>query len=264
MATKARICESLWSGLLDDSGHPMSGGKVWTYESGTTTPKDMWLDRDKTTLATNPIVLDTFGRAEVYGDGLYKFVVMDPDDVELYDVDEIELIASGGNYTIDTLQIGDTTVIDSILDEDNFASNSATAVPTQQSTKVYVDTQDAAAKAALPDVYNFYVKYPYVDANTAQEQIIARSGSITSIKAMLGTDATGAAFILDVVNNGSVVKKLGDTYTFADITNTLTTKTDADTAIAMTAGQILAIRVNQVGSTVVGQDLKIQVIVARS
>lgn len=257
MATKARICESLWSGLLDDSGHPMSGGKVWTYESGTTTPKDMWLDRDKTTLATNPIVLDTFGRAEVYGDGLYKFVVMDPDDVELYDVDEVELLASGGDSVVDTLQVNDTVAIDAILDEDNFASNSATAVPTQQSTKSYIDN--------IYDCYNFYIKYPYADAaGTIQEQLIARSGVIEEIKAILGVDATGATFTVDLLNNGTVVKKSTDTYTFSDVTGTLNTKTDSDTATIVSFGNYLAVRIHQIGSAISGQDLRVQVLIKRA
>lgn len=40
-----------------------------------------------------------------------------------------------------TLQLGATTTVSSILDEDNMASNSATALATQQSIKAYVDTQ---------------------------------------------------------------------------------------------------------------------------
>lgn len=115
------------------------------------------------------------------------------------------------------------------------------------------------------DIYNFYVKYPYVDATgTIQEQLIANNGTIQRIDAILGTDATGAAFICDILNNGSTVKKNTDTYTFSDITNTITNKTDANTAIAATSGQYLAVRIHQIGSTIAGQDLRIQVIIARS
>lgn len=114
------------------------------------------------------------------------------------------------------------------------------------------------------DVYNFYVKYPSADAaGTIQQQLIYASGSITKIRAILGTDATGAAFVLNVLNNGNLVKKTGDTYTFADITNSITNKTDADLNIACTAAQYLAISIQQVGSTITGQDLMIQVEVTR-
>jgi hypothetical protein len=43
-----------------------------------------------------------------------------------------------------TLQLGSTVQINAILDEDNFASDSDTAVPTQQSTKAYIASQFTA------------------------------------------------------------------------------------------------------------------------
>ena len=46
----------------------------------------------------------------------------------------------GSNFTI-----SNTTAVTSIVDEDNMASNSATALATQQSIKAYVDTQTSAA-----------------------------------------------------------------------------------------------------------------------
>ena len=46
----------------------------------------------------------------------------------------------GSNFTI-----SNTTAITSIVDEDNMASNSATALATQQSIKAYVDSQTSAA-----------------------------------------------------------------------------------------------------------------------
>lgn len=115
------------------------------------------------------------------------------------------------------------------------------------------------------DVYNFYVKYPYVNiTDVIQQQMIGFAGNITEIKAKLGTDATGANFIVNILNNGNLVKKSGDTYTFSDISDSLTTKIDADTNIACTAGQMLGLRIMQVGSTINGQDLNIQIKVTRS
>ena len=43
------------------------------------------------------------------------------------------------------IQIGTSTEVTSIVDEDNMASNSATALSTQQSIKAYVDSQTSAA-----------------------------------------------------------------------------------------------------------------------
>jgi hypothetical protein len=116
----------------------------------------------------------------------------------------------------------------------------------------------------LPDIYNFYIKYPYADdEGTIQEQLIANDGTITKISAILGTDATGSAFIVDILNNGDLVKKDGDTYTLADITDSITNKTDADLNIDCTTKEYLAIRIIQVGSTISGQDLRIQIEVTK-
>ena len=58
------------------------------------------------------------------------------------------LDASGGLVTFNQLSDG-TITIDAILDEDNMVSDSATAVPTQQSTKAYVDAQIALQGASM-------------------------------------------------------------------------------------------------------------------
>lgn len=83
----------LRAGLFNSSGDPLTLGKVYTYAAGTTTPKDTWTQQDKGATAANPIILDSSGRAEIFADGLYKFVVKTPADVTLYTWDDL-------NYTI--------------------------------------------------------------------------------------------------------------------------------------------------------------------
>lgn len=119
MSIVAVQIEALWAGLLDNSGNPISGGKVYTYEAGTSTDKDTYTDRTKLSTAANPIILDSYGRAEVYADGLYKFVVKDSDDVTLYDVDNLEYLTNeGGDITASSV------IVDSKikLDDNNLTS----------------------------------------------------------------------------------------------------------------------------------------------
>jgi hypothetical protein len=71
----------------DANGAPLVGGKVHTYEAGTTTPKATYSDAGGTTPNTNPIILDARGEALIYWDGSYKVVVKDADDNTLYTVD---------------------------------------------------------------------------------------------------------------------------------------------------------------------------------
>jgi hypothetical protein len=65
----------LMSGLIDSSGNPLVGGKVWSYEAGTNTLKTLYTDQSKTTNAANPVILGVKGQALVYGDGGYKFKI---------------------------------------------------------------------------------------------------------------------------------------------------------------------------------------------
>jgi len=86
----ARIVEFLLSGIFDISGNPVSGGSVHSYAAGTDTDKDLYTDAAKTSPATNPVILNASGRAIVYADGNYKFIVRDADDALLFTVDNFE------------------------------------------------------------------------------------------------------------------------------------------------------------------------------
>jgi len=88
MATAVQV-EALWNGLTDNSGNPLGAGKVYTYYAGTTTPVSLFTASDKSLSATNPLILDGYGRAQVWADGRYKFVVKTSADVTLYTLDNL-------------------------------------------------------------------------------------------------------------------------------------------------------------------------------
>jgi microcystin-dependent protein len=59
---------------FDANGNPLAGGKLYTYEAGTSTPKATYTDNTTNTANTNPVVLDADGYADVWLDvGGYKF-----------------------------------------------------------------------------------------------------------------------------------------------------------------------------------------------
>lgn len=76
--------------FVDDNGKPVAGGKVWTYESGTTTPKATYADPDGTSVNTNPVILDEAGRANIYlEDGAYRVRVLSVDNVLIADTNKL-------------------------------------------------------------------------------------------------------------------------------------------------------------------------------
>jgi len=68
---------------LDSNGDVLSGGKVHTYEAGTTTPKTSYSDSAQTTPNANPVILSALGEADIHLDGSYKILLTDSDDVTI-------------------------------------------------------------------------------------------------------------------------------------------------------------------------------------
>lgn len=63
--------------FVDSNGAPLAAGKVYFYIPNSTTPKATWQDSGEATPNTNPVVLDSAGRAIIYGSGTYRQVVKD-------------------------------------------------------------------------------------------------------------------------------------------------------------------------------------------
>lgn len=81
---------------FDDNGNPLSGGEVFFYEPGTTTPKDTFSDNDLSVPNTNPLVLDASGRAgPIFLDGEYRAIIKDSAGVTIDDQDDINAGAEG-------------------------------------------------------------------------------------------------------------------------------------------------------------------------
>jgi hypothetical protein len=79
---------------LDNNANPVSGGKLYTYVAGTTTPQATYSDVNLTVANANPVVLDSAGRATVFLSGSsYKFVLKDSDDVTIWTQDNVQAVA---------------------------------------------------------------------------------------------------------------------------------------------------------------------------
>lgn len=81
--------------FFDNNGNPLTGGKLYTYAAGTTTPLATYTTNSDASLHTNPIVLDAAGRVpsggEIWlqmGRG-YKFVVKTSSEVLIATYDNI-------------------------------------------------------------------------------------------------------------------------------------------------------------------------------
>ncbi len=83
---------------LDNNASPLAGGFVYTYAAGTTTPQDTYQDFDLTILNTNPVILDSSGRGEIWlSTGLYSISVTDSQGNVIYTQDNVGQASSGGS-----------------------------------------------------------------------------------------------------------------------------------------------------------------------
>lgn len=99
-----------WQGLTN-SGAVLTGGKLYTYAAGTTTPQTTYTTSIGNIAHANPIVLNAAGRVGSSGEiwllagATYKFILTDSNDVTIATYDNISGISSGAyspqNFTGD-------------------------------------------------------------------------------------------------------------------------------------------------------------------
>lgn len=90
--------------FFDNNGNPLSGGKLYSYEAGTTTPQTTYTSASGATAHTNPIVLDSAGRVATGEIWLtagqnYKFVLKTSTEVTIATWDNITGINGTGITT---------------------------------------------------------------------------------------------------------------------------------------------------------------------
>ncbi len=75
----------------DADGNPLAGGKLYTYQAGSSTPQATYTDRSEGEANTNPIILNSRGEARVWlkDSWNYKFILTDADDVLIWSEDNI-------------------------------------------------------------------------------------------------------------------------------------------------------------------------------
>lgn len=123
--------------FFDNNGNPLSGGKLYTYEAGTTTPEQTYTSSSGGTAHTNPIVLDSAGRvpggSEVWlttGQS-YKLVLKTSADVQLWSADNVS-----GINDFSSLQ---PIIFNSTGDGTTVAFTLASAPTNENTTQVYVN-----------------------------------------------------------------------------------------------------------------------------
>jgi hypothetical protein len=110
--------------FTDNDGNPLAGGKLYTYEAGTTTPKATYTAADGLTPNANPIILDASGRATLFLSGAYKFRLETSDNVLVEETDNVDSFATSdsgvddiiANFAADTMVEADSIIFADVSD----------------------------------------------------------------------------------------------------------------------------------------------------
>ena len=134
---------------IDSNGDPLSGGKVYFFETGTSTPKTTWTDAAKGTPNANPVILDSNGQANIWIDstgGQYRVRVDTSADITQWGpVDNIDSMVTG-NVGADAIFLIEHTAAGRHFAPDSFSyTDFATAVSTigATETSLIISTSEA-------------------------------------------------------------------------------------------------------------------------
>jgi hypothetical protein len=101
--------------FFDANGAPLSGGQLYTYAAGTTTPLATYTDSTGVSANTNPIVLDSRGEANVWLSGSsYKLALYTSASVLIWTVDNIS--TNGNNLPVTDFTGDGTTIAFAVVD----------------------------------------------------------------------------------------------------------------------------------------------------
>jgi hypothetical protein len=134
--------------FFTNSGVILSGGKLYTYAAGTTTPQVTYTNSSGGTNHTNPIILDSAGRVpsgEIWLNATqYKFVLKDSNDVLIatydnvsgigapsFQIDNFTGTGSQTTFTLSTASLGENytlVYINGVYQNKNTYSVSGTSI----------------------------------------------------------------------------------------------------------------------------------------
>tara|TARA_R110000744_G_scaffold228_2_gene859 strand:- start:2576 stop:5464 length:2889 start_codon:yes stop_codon:yes gene_type:complete len=187
MASKGAQVEAALAGYLNKAGNPLAGGKVWTYEAGTSTEATTWTDVDKNVAHANPIILDAQGQALIYGDGLYKFVFKNSNDATIDTKDYLQYFFISATITTATeITAADSTGITFKDDGGNTGitlkdgGNVGIKSDTNPQTALGVadsDTTAYASSISVTAIASDVLRLRNIDASAGFTSIITEAGS---------------------------------------------------------------------------------------
>lgn len=210
--------------FFDSNGNPLSGGKLYSYDAGTTTPKATYTTSAGNVAHTNPIVLDSAGRipsgGEIWitnGDS-YKFVLNTSADVLIATWDNILGINDFSGLFAELANTSDVAEGDALVGFKQ--SNAAGVLPNAVGKSVHDKLQELLTPQDFGAIGNGVNDdsgaFAYLEA-VATGQIINLSGKTYVVGAYpTGNTYVNGSFIVgavtfDAAQDNATISSLTDT-----------------------------------------------------
>jgi hypothetical protein len=223
--------------FFTDDGTVLSGGKIYTYAAGTTTPETTYTSVLGTSANSNPIILDSGGRLPedmwLSQGVLYRFVLTDSSDVQIGEYDDI-----GGINDISTESVAWASITGTPTTVAGYGITDALSSATAASTYAPIASPTFTGTPLIPDnataSVNYAVGYREAPQNsqTANYQlvladrgksILMNGSSLTMTIPANGTVAFPVGTVIIIVNLNATSLSIDittDTLTLANSTTT--------------------------------------------
>lgn len=234
--------------FFDNNGNILSGGKLYTYTAGTTTPQATYTDSGGGTPNTNPIVLNAAGRTAqaiwLTKGVAYKFVLKTSANVTIGTYDDV---AGVNDFSVEGIAWADITGTPTTLS--GYGITDALSTATAAATYAPIASPTFTGTASIPDNAPSSTNYPvgYRDApqnskttgytliaSDAGKSILMNGSSVTlTIPANASVPfAVGTVFVVINVNASALsIAITSDTLTLVNSTTT-GTRTLAQNGVA--------------------------------
>jgi hypothetical protein len=101
------LVEQLAAGVVDSSGNPLSGGLVYFYEAGTTTPITAYQEYELTNALSNPATLDAAGKLTAFVSDRIKLVIKTAAGASVATIDDVNISDSDLSAAVSAIIAGD-------------------------------------------------------------------------------------------------------------------------------------------------------------
>lgn len=213
--TTARLLPPPYAQFYDNSGNPLSGGKVYFYNTGTTTKGPVYKDPEGLTRHKNPVELDDSGRAIIYLDTSATY------DIELYEMGSnatfrtLEGVKAAQSISMQSTHVSDIgtnpTSSGNTLPDNSIVSSWTSSASTDISLRTYDANHTLSVKNlqlgtdSYGDIrFNFDSGYGLADANNNELLKFTMNATPTSsdplIIGMMFSDAAGSESTGQILN----------------------------------------------------------------